>query len=303
LGIESTARLNRVLLFVQLAIFALFLVLAGAALIRGAEGAHLSIEPLYRSSQISSSLIFGGLSVAVLSFLGFDAISTLAEEARGGPSAIGRATLLSLGVAAILFIAQTYMASLFVLGQKSFPAGEPTDGAIYTIAAIIGGVWFKTILSLKFFCAGLPAALTAQAATARLLFSMARDGKLPRTLTQIHSEYKVPDRAILLVSAIHFVLGLMLANRLGLVVSMVNFGALTGFLMLHLSVIVHFLWRRKSKDWLRHLVLPVIGMWIIAYVLLNMAVQAKVAGIVWLAIGLVASIGIRLSTRQATPQA
>ena len=132
---------------------------------------------------------------------------------------------------------------------------------------------------------------------------MARDGKLPRTLTRIHSKYKVPDRAILLVSAIHFVLGLMLANQLGLVVSMVNFGALTGFLMLHLSVIVHLLWRRKSKDWLRHLVLPVVGMWIIAYVLPNMAVQAKVAGIVWLAIGLVASIWIRLSTRQATSQA
>jgi amino acid transporter len=302
LGIESTARLNRVLLFVQLAILGLFLVLAGAALVRGVAGAHLSIEPLYRPSEVSPSLIFGGLSVAVLSFLGFDAVSTLAEEARGGPAAIGRATWLSLGVAAILFIAQTYIASLFVLGQTSFSPGEPTDGAIYAIAATIGGVWFKTILSFKFFSTGLPAALAAQAATARLMFSMARDGKLPRTLARIHNQRRVPDRAILLAAAVHFVLGLVLANQLGLLVSMINFGALTGFLLLHLSVIAHFMWRRKNRDWLRYLVLPLIGIWIIVYVLLNMAVQAKVVGLIWLAIGLLAAIGVRLSSKRATVQ-
>jgi amino acid transporter len=302
LGIEFTARLNRVLLFVQLAILALFLLLPGAALMSGVAGAHLSAEPLYRPSEVSPSLILGGLSVAVFSFLGFDAISTLAEEARGGARAVGRATLLSLGLAAILFIAQTYMASLFVLGQASFPPGQPTDGAIYAIAAIIGGVWFTAILSFKFFCTGLPAALTAQAATARLLFSMARDGKLPRALARIQDRRKVPDRAILLVGAVHFGLGLLLANQLGLLVSMANFGAMTGFLLLHLSVIAHFMWRQKSRDWLRHLLLPLIGIWIIAYVLLNMAVQAKVVGLVWLVIGFLASIGIRLSSRQATVQ-
>lgn len=300
LGIEATARLNRVLLCVQLAVLTLFLFLSSAALVRGVAGAHLFIAPLFQPSEASPSLIFGGLSIAVLSFLGFDAISTLAEETRAGPSAVGRAIVISLVVAAILFIAQTYLASLFVLGQTSFPAGEATDGAIYTIAAIIGGAWFKIILSFKFFFAGLPAALGAQVATARLLFGMARDGNLPRMLAHVHTTRKVPERAILLVGLLHLGLGLFMATRLEFLASMLNFGALTTFLMLHLSVIVHFRWMLRSKDWLRHLLVPLIGFTIIAYVLLNMAVQAKVAGVAWLMIGIALLIALKWNTREAS---
>jgi amino acid transporter len=301
-GIEATARLNRVLLFAQLLILALFFILACGALVRGVAGAHLSTAPLFQPSEVSSNLILGSLSIATLSFLGFDAVSTLAEETRGAPSAVGRATMISLVVAAILFIAQTYLASLFVLGQPNFPAGEATDGAIYAIAGVIGGAWFKIVLSFKFFCAGLPAAVAAQVATARLLFGMARDGKLPRTLAKVSTTRNAPERAIIVVAAIHLALGLAAANQLAFLASLVSFGALTGFAMLHLSVIVHFIWRRQSKDWLRHLLAPLIGFTIIAYVLLNMTVQAKVAGAAWLLLGLLALVVLRWSKPQTTLQ-
>jgi amino acid transporter len=290
LGIETTARVNRVLLCLQLAILVLFVMLATAALIQGVAGAHLSIAPLFQPDEVTPSLIFGAVSVAVLSFLGFDAISTLAEEVRGGPSVIGRATILSLILAAALFITQTYLASLFVLGQTSFPAGEASDGAFYIIAGIVGGALLKTVLPFKFFCAGLPAALAAQVATARLLFSMARDGTLPRTLARISAARKVPERAILLVAVVHLGLGVAVANHFEFLASMVSFGALTGFLMLHLSVIIHFIWRQQSTDWVRHLLVPLIGLSIIAYVLLNMAGSVKAAGVAWLLIGLVVSV-------------
>jgi len=77
----------------------------------------------------------------------------------------------------------------------------------------------------------------------------------------------------------------------------VSFGALTGFLLLHLSVIVHFMWRQKSKDWLRHFIVPLIGLAINGYILLNMALQAQIAGLVWLALGILTLIGLRLSGR------
>jgi hypothetical protein len=91
---------------------------------------------------------------------------------------------------------------------------------------------------------------------------------------------------------------LALANQLILLISMVSFGALTGFLMLHISVIVHFVLRQKSKDWLRHLVVPLIGLAIVSYVLVNMAVAAKIAGLAWLAIGALAAIGLKLTGRR-----
>ena len=68
--------------------------------------------------------------------------------------------------------------------------------------------------------------------------------------------------------------------------------------MLQISVIVHFVSRQKSKDWLRHLVVPLIGIAIVSYVLVNMAVEAKILGLAWLAIGALAAIALKLTGRR-----
>src|SRR5215831_4012327 len=135
-GIEPAARMNRLFLLLQLAFLALFVVLAGIAIAQGV--AHLSPAPLFRPELITPGLIFGSLSIAVLSFLGFDGISTLAEETRGD-ALIGRATMIALVAAGALFILQTYIASLFVLGVERLPPGEPTDAAFYNVAGVVGG--------------------------------------------------------------------------------------------------------------------------------------------------------------------
>jgi len=249
---------------------------------------------------MSPGLVFGALSLAVLSFLGFDAISTLAEETKGGPATVGRATMLSLCISASLFIAQTYVASLFVLGRTSFAPGEETESAFYNIAGTIGGG------SLKFLAAvpgavlsGVAGALTAQAATARLIFGMARDGKLPQVLAHVSPKHQVPSRAIFLVAAITLALGVLLVNQLELLASMVNFGALMGFLSLHLSVIIHFMVRQKSPHWIRHLLVPIIGFVIVAYVLINTGGSAKVAGLCWLSLGGGAFVLLKLRARRS----
>jgi amino acid transporter len=233
-----------------------------------------------------------------LSFLGFDAISTLAEESRGGPSTIGLATILSLIVAALFFIAQTWLASLFVLGRASFAPGDPTNGAFYDISYAIGGSWLKFVFTVPgVVVGGFASALTAQAATARLLYGMARDGKLPKALAHVHPKNQVPERAIFLVAFVTAVVGVFFADRFELLTSMVNFGALLGFLLLHVSVIAHFAWRKKSRDWLAHFVSPTIGFGVIAYVLINAETNAKIAGLGWLVAGLVFFLSLRLRGR------
>src|SRR5215813_7166362 len=182
-GIEATTALNKILLLLQLLILAVFVVFAVVGLAHGTAGAHLSLAPLWDPTKVTPRLIFGALSLAALSFLGFDAISTLAEEAKGGSRAIGMATILSLVLAAALFVGQTYLASLFVLGRENFPPGDESANAFLTIANLVSGAPLKvTVAVLGLLLAGLPAALAAQTATTRLLYSMARDGKLPRFL-------------------------------------------------------------------------------------------------------------------------
>ncbi|HLZ82236.1 MAG TPA: APC family permease [Caulobacteraceae bacterium] len=300
-GIESTARLSVIMLCLQLALLGLFMVLAVLALAHGVGGAHLTLTPLYDAHKVSPSLIFGALSLAVLSFLGFDAISTLTEEAKGGAKAVGLATMLSLLLAAGLFIAQTYLASLFVLDRTAFKAGDEASTAFLGIARIVGGEPFRWAVSLLgVLFSGLAAALTAQAATARLIYSMARDGMLPRPLAHVGARRQTPDRAIILTAAITLILGLSLVNQLELLTSLVNFGALTGFLALHLSVVIHFMVRQKSRRWIRHLVVPAIGFAIVAYVLINAQANAKIAGLTWMAVGLATVLWLKLSGRSAS---
>ena len=298
LGIETTARANRAVLAVQLTVLAAFLVLAVVAVQRGVNGAHWNVTPLFDPSAFDVTFVFRALSVAVLAFLGFDAISTLTEEAKGSGRAVGRATLLSLVIAAALFVAQTYLAALMVPAGTAFVGDAETNDAFYTIAALAGGPRFKLVVALTFaLSSGIASALVAQVATARLLFAMARDGQLPRALAHVHPTRQVPDRALLLVSAVSLVLGLFFVGQLELLSSLVNFGALFAFLMLHAAVVVHFFLRQRTGRVGLHLLSPVLGFAIIAYVLFNADVHAKVGGTTWLAIGIVILVGLRMAGR------
>jgi len=288
LGIESTARTSFLLLGFQIVVLLLFVAAAGAALAHHVAGGRISFAPFYNPAEVTPGLVFGALSIAVLSFLGFDAISTLSEESRGGAKTIGRATMLALCIGALLFIAQTWVASLFVLDRTSLPAGDATDAAFYDIAAVVGGTVLKFLLAVPgIFLSSLAGGVAGQAATARLLFGMARDGELPHALAHVDPRRKVPTRAILVIAAVTMVTGLLLVEHLELVFSMVSFGALLGFLSLQISVVAHFIYREGSRDWLRHLVTPAIGFAIIAYVLWNADTNAKIAGAVWMSAGVV----------------
>ena len=303
LGIETTARASRIFLLGELIVLALFVILGAIAISRGVNGSHWSLRPFFNPSEFHFNIIFSALSVAVLSFLGFDAISTLAEEAKGGTRVVGRATMISLCIVAVLFIAQTYIAALLIPDRTSFVGDAETNDAFYTVSAIVGGSWLKIVIAVSAaLSAAIANALVAQAATARLLFAMARDGQLPRFLAHVHPTRRVPERAVLFVAAVSLVLGLFFVGQVGLVSSLVNFGALFSFLMLHVSVVVYFLIKQRRRSFGIHLVSPAIGFAIIAFVLINADVHAKVGGLVWLAIGVMVLIGLRVAGRSAELQ-
>jgi amino acid transporter len=226
--------------------------------------------------------------VAALSFLGFDAISTLSEEVRGGTKVVGRATVLSLVLIAVLFVIQTYLATLMLPGRTGFGGNTQTNDAFYTVANLIGGHAFKlTVAFTVAISAALANSLVAQEGTSRLLFAMARDGQLPRFLSHVSPKRQVPDRAVLLVGGITVVLGLVFVGQIQTLSSLVNFGALFSFLMLHVTVVVYYLAKRHTHRWGIHLAVPVIGFAIIGYVLYNADTAAKIGGLCWLAVGLI----------------
>jgi amino acid transporter len=236
--------------------------------------------------------VFGAVSIAVLSFLGFDGISTLAEENKDTARAIGRSMVAALLLAGVLFIVQTWVASLLVPNpDKLISQGDAQGTAFYDAAAVAGGQWLSKLTALATAIAwGFANALVAQAATSRLLYAMARDRQLPSFLAKIHERKGVPVNATLIVAVVSLVLGLYFNSRddgISLLSTLVNFGALTAFLALHVSVVWHFVGRNGSRNWWAHLVAPVIGFAILAYVLINAQLQAKWLGLIWFVVGLV----------------
>jgi hypothetical protein len=73
---------------------------------------------------------------------------------------------------------------------------------------------------------------------------------------------------------------------------------MTAFLVLHVSVVVHYVVRQGSRDWWRHLVCPVLGFAILFYVVINAKVAAQRLGFAWLAVGVVILVGTTLAGRR-----
>jgi amino acid transporter len=214
MGIEMTARVNKVMLAAELVVLAIFLVIGIVALTQG-KGRGFDLSPLYDSGTFSWSLVFGAVSIAVLSFLGFDGISTLAEENKESAEAIGRAMVAALLLAGVLFIVQTWVASLLVTDPEALVAkGDPGGTAFYDAAAVAGGPWLSKLTALATAIAwGFANSLVAQAATSRLLYAMARDRQLPSFLARVHKRKGVPVNATLLVAVVSLVLGLYFSTR------------------------------------------------------------------------------------------
>jgi amino acid transporter len=285
LGISSIKRMNRVFLVVELGFIAIFVVIAVTALNSGTiPGAEFTIAPIWDASKMTGPLIASALSIAVLSFLGFDGISTMAEESTGGRNSAGKAMIIALVIVAFCFILQTWLAAALAGGRASFGDDEVGNAFFTIVQAASNTGWMNAFFVVNVLAVGIANAMAAQAATSRLLFSMSRDHQLPKFLSTI-SGRQVPRNAVLVVSALSAVLVLFFVGQIDLISSLVNFGALFGFMMLHLSVIVLYIVRKKSRNFFLHLAMPIIGFVIIGYVLLNASIEAKVGGLVWLILG------------------
>lgn len=284
-GITFTARMNIIFLLAQLVVLGIFLFYAWTALHNGGGNGELTLAPLYNPETFNFALLMQAVSIAVLSFLGFDAISTLAEEIKGDPGkSVGKAALITLVVMGVIFVAQTWIATDLAAGMGF----KSADTAFYEIAEIAAGSWLATVTAVATALAwGVAVAITSQAAVSRLLFGMARDGKLPKVLAKVHPKHNTPYLSIYLVAVLSLVICYLFINSVDTLTSLVNFGALSGFMLLHLTVINYYWRRQKSGQVVRHLICPVIGFIIVAAIMYNMGVDAQKLGLIWIALGLV----------------
>ncbi|MFE6334565.1 APC family permease [Streptomyces sp. NPDC057798] len=293
-GVRPAARVGFLVLALEIAVLLVFVVSAVVVLARGgAERGWLS--PLSgdgTQGAFALSAVLGAVSIAVLSYLGFDAIASFAEEVTGGSRKVARAVLFCLALAGVLFMAQTYLVALLEPTSSAQLAADPAKqgSAFYDAVDASVGTWLHDLVAASKAIGAAFAALAGQAAAGRLLFAMGRAGRLPRVLAR--TDTGVPRPALLCAAAVTLAAALWAARRddgMDHLVSVVDIGALTAFTLLHASVVGWFAVRRRGGPviWWRHVLMPVAGAAITITVIVEASGAAQVVGAVWLGVGIV----------------
>jgi putrescine importer len=284
-GIRMTARVSEWLMALMTACAALFIVLA-VHHVASTQGwpALFNFTAVFQPSNFTSGSLLLGAGVATLSYIGFDAISTLAEDSIDPRRDIGWATVAVCILQGLICIVTVYCAALVWPDFKTFPN---TDTAILDIATVIGGRWMFGFLTLILLVAGLASALTGQAGASRLLLGMGREGLVSsRVFARIDARSSTPIGGILVMGAVTLAGSLLL--RFQLAVELLNFGALTGFILVNLAVISHYYVRLRLRDGrqtIENLVFPILGSLVCGFLWFNLTGKARLAGIIWLAVG------------------
>jgi amino acid transporter len=294
-GVTVTTRANFAAVGVQVAALVAFLVLAVFALLRGFGTGGLTLIPVYSASAFSAAKIFSATSICIMSFLGFDAISTLSEEVEGHDRrTVGRAIIAVLVISAAFFMVVT-----FVLGNllPGITIKDPA-AAVYELAGAAIGTWAALGLAWVYVVVvGLSNALPMQVGVARVLYAMGRDRQLPHALSRVHRKYGTPYVGMLVTTAISTGVGLVMRDQLDELANIVNFGALCGFLLLHISVLVKFGIKGRSPQWFVHWAVPLLGIVVVLAVLQGMSALAMTVGLLWLAGGVIYGLALHAMRR------
>ena len=300
-GITFTARANNTILIAEIVVLSVFVVLGLIALYSGAGAGHLTLDPLYNADKFSLPLVMGAVSIAVLSFLGFDGISSLSEETKDAERVIPKAIFLTALIGGLIFIGASYFLQLYFPDISRF---KDPDASQPEIMLYVAGKTFQWGVLIFSSVTVLASGMAAHAGVSRLMYVMGRDGVFPtRFFGYVHPKWRTPAWNVLLVGAIA-----LLAIKFDLVTAtaLINFGALVAFTFVNLSVISQFWIREKRnktlKDHFNYLVLPVCGALTVGALWINLEESSMVLGLIWGGIGLVSLACVTKSFRNPVPQ-
>ncbi len=297
IGIVSVARANIVIIAAQ-AVFILVFFALSISVISGTGTVDLAAPFVGDGTAPGFAPLMAGAAVLCLSFLGFDAVSTLAEEAKDARRTVPRAIIIATVTGGLIYIA------LSTVAQLVFPSNDFVDaesGALDVMAAA-GGEFLTIFFTAAYVAGASGSALTSQASVARILYAMGRDGVLPRRFFGHLSErFSTPVYAIAAVSAVSLI---ALVIDLAVLAEMISFGALVAFSAVNLSVFKHYFLdekRRGAGAVLSFVVLPGIGFALTAWLWTSLSGRTLLIGLIWLAIGILYLAWVTRGFRRPTP--
>lgn len=284
IGIRSVAKASNLIVGAQVIFIVVFVALSCTSLSSGGPIDYLS-PLLGDGSKPGFDPLMAGAAVLCLSFLGFDAVSTLAEETRDARRDVPRAIMLTTLAAGVLFTVLAYLSQLVIPGSHF----ENADAAANEVMFTVGGQFLANFFTAAFVAGSLGSALASQAAVSRIIYSMGRDKLLPeRFFGTLSPRFGTPVNATILVSLVSL---LALFIELSTLASLISFGALVAFSAVNMAVLrTHMLPNGKRKrlpELLLHGLVPLVGLGLTLWLWTSLSGLTLSIGLAWFAIGLV----------------
>ena len=288
-GISMTRGIDFIIFAVEILAVIAFIALGCNFIMGGGGAGEFNADPLWQPGKVDAHFLAAGISIAALNFLGFDGISTLAEETNEPQKNIGRGILIALGIIIVCFVAQTYIASLVQPDWQSWSPEHAENAWFYGCQMIGGDLFMNIMLIINIVAIGIANIMNAQLAASRLLYSMGRDAVIPRIFGKVHPKYQTPWVGAIFIGAVALVLSLVLT--MADLATLVNFGALASFIMLNFAVFWYFFIKEKKRysfgNIVKYLICPWLGILILGYVFTGFDVMTYALGVTWFIIGFI----------------
>jgi putrescine importer len=283
-GVKTSGRMNAFLALGMSVVVVIFLAEAVhyiALVVRPVAGQWLL--PFYDPSTFTPSRVFRGTSIAVLTYIGFDGISTMSEEVENPRRNIMLATVFTCLVIGILSAIEVYAAQLVWPAHTPFPE-TMVDTAYVFVAKRVGGVFLFHLLNATLLIANMGSGMAAQFGAARLLYGMGRANALPRRIFgAVDHRNGIPRNNVLIVGACTLLGVFQLTYQSG--AELLNFGAFIAFMGVNIAAFIHYKFRAKTKVSLAATA-PLLGFLVSAFIWLNLNHKAQFLGVFWIVIGL-----------------
>jgi amino acid transporter len=281
-GIRTSARINEGLAAGMGIVIVIFLVVAVRYIFGNPhDGAAFFIRPFYDAQTFSLSAVLGGTSLAVLTYIGFDGISTLSEEAENPRRNILLATVLVCLITGIMASVEVYAAQLVWPGSEPYP---DVDTAYVHVAGRAGGPWMFSLINITLLVATVGSGMGTQLGAARLLYGMGRGNAIPKSFFgAIEPKRRIPRNNVLFVGALALIGSQVISFERG--VELLNFGALLAFMGVNVAALTRYYLREQQKKW-TNLVPPALGFLVCLLLWLNLSWPAKVLGATWVVAGI-----------------
>ncbi len=291
-GIKESARANAAAVIVKTAIIVFFIALGA-----------FYVNPTNWQPFIPNGFtgVMGGAAIVFFAFIGFDAVSTTAEEARHPQRDLPIGMIGSLTICTILYI----LVSGVLTGMKKYTAFVSDAAAVATAVEVTGQPWIQAVISAGALAGMTSVLLVFQLGQPRIFMAMARDGLLPDYFARIHPRFRTPHITTIWTGVIVAVVAMV--TDIGTLAELTNIGTLFAFILVCLGVIVL---RRRAPE--RHRpfrvpfvpLVPIIGALLCLALMLSLPVLTWERFLIWMAIGMVIYFlyGLRHSKLRASGQ-